>query len=281
MKELIDRGIVPDEISSEKLLSGGTMSKLVLLEFHDGSKKVVKYNSPAVTRSEAMFLEKYQSIKLLPRLYYVDPSYEFLMYSFIEGAVSFREINKAEALKDLVNRHINHYQKNESFEGWGWADEPSSSWNEFLINAIEQVSIIIGDKLTREDAEWTRKLALEHKIGETPFLLHGDCGFHNFIFRDGKLSGVIDPIPVYGEPVYDLIYAFCSTPHNLTKDIIDSAASLLIHGKSADELYKEVAVGLYLRIAACIKHHPDDLERYLDAWGYWKKLIEQKKASSS
>nr|WP_239587430.1 phosphotransferase [Bacillus pakistanensis] len=43
-----------------------------------------------------------------------------------------------------------------------------------------------------------------------PFLLHGDCGVHNFVFKGGSLSGVIDPTPVLGEPLYDLLYAFCS-----------------------------------------------------------------------
>ncbi|WP_243450159.1 hypothetical protein [Neobacillus terrae] len=71
-----------------------------------------------------------------------------------------------------------------------------------------------------------------------------------------------------------MIYAFCSTPHALTKEVIDGAASLLIHGESGQELYKEVVIGLYIRIATCIKHHPEDLEKYREAWNYWKMIIE-------
>ncbi|WP_243450158.1 phosphotransferase [Neobacillus terrae] len=193
MRELVERGIVPDEIISEKVLSGGTMSKLFLLEFRDGAKKVVKYNTPAVTKSEAIFLKNYKTFDLLPRLLYVDPSYKFLMYSFIEGSISNGGIDKGDALKNLAERQINKYKKADSFEGWGWADEPSASWRLFLTNGIEQARERIGDKLPNEDAEWIKNLVKNVLLAESPFLLHGDCGFHNFIFKDGNLAGVIDP----------------------------------------------------------------------------------------
>ncbi len=105
--------------------------------------------------------------------------------------------------------------------------------------------------------------------------MHGDCGVHNFIFNDGELFGVIDPIPVIGDPIYDLIYAFCSSPDDLTKETIDSAVSQLMikKEKNIPFLYEEVIIGLYLRLGTCIKHHPHDFEEYLKAWYYWKDLI--------
>jgi len=60
-----------------------------------------------------------------------------------------------------------------------------------------------------------------------PFLLHGDCGVHNFIFNDNQLSGVIDPSPITGDPLYDFIYAFCSSPDELSKETIDLVVSYL------------------------------------------------------
>ena len=65
-------------------------------------------------------------------------------------------------------------------------------------------------------------------IEREPFLLHGDCRIHNFTFNDRQLVNLIDPTPVIGNPFYDLIYTFCSTPDDFKKTNIDSAVSLLM-----------------------------------------------------
>jgi hypothetical protein len=38
-----------------------------------------------------------------------------------------------------------------------------------------------------------------------------------------------------------------------------------------------VLIGLYLRLASCVKHHPADWTEYEKAWVYWKDVINQKK----
>ena len=57
--------------------------------------------------------------------------------------------------------------------------------------------------------------------GDWPlYLLHGDAGAHNLVFRDGRLVAVIDPLPTVGEPIFDLTFAFVSWPGDLTMDTI-------------------------------------------------------------
>lgn len=104
--------------------------------------------------------------------------------------------------------------------------------------------------------------------------MHGDLGFHNFIFQENKLHGVIDPLPVLGDPIYDLIYAFCSTPEDLTKETIGYAMKQCVFHKNDRDLYEEIVIGLYLRIDTCLRHHPKDLEDYLAAWRYWMGEVE-------
>ncbi|WML48323.1 phosphotransferase [Neobacillus sp. PS3-34] len=276
IKELMDKGIIPNEIKSEKSLSGGTVSELVLLEFNDGAKRVIKSNEPHVIEAEAMFLEHYQNIELLPQVYYVDPSHKFMLYSFIEGSVTFNTKNKEKTLRELVTSVINQYEHISNPNGWGWADELSPSWVDFLLSRLNESSAILDNTLPAEDEKLVRAIIgkLHSDNAESlPCLLHGDFGFHNFIFEDHILCGVIDPTPVYGQPLYDLIYAFCSTPDGLTKETIESAASLLNESKSGQDLYEEVLVGLFFRIASCIKHHPYDLKQYLEAWSYWKEIV--------
>jgi hypothetical protein len=163
--------------------------------------------------------------------------------------------------------------------GWGWTDELTDSWRGFLLNEIIEANRILDSHLEKDEFTFVLNLLESPKrnsLDREPFLLHGDCGVHNFIFNDGQLRGVIDPTPVIGDPLYDLIYAFCSSPDDLTKETINSAVSHLIVkvDKINSILYEEVIIGLYLRLRTCIKHHPNDFEEYLKAWYYWKDIIK-------
>lgn len=41
-----------------------------------------------------------------------------------------------------------------------------------------------------------RVLAKSKDAGVARYLLHGDFGFHNVLFKEGRLTGIIDPTPV-------------------------------------------------------------------------------------
>lgn len=128
--------------------------------------------------------------------------------------------------------------------------------------------------ISEEDYRIVLKLANRDAGVNQPFLLHGDFGFHNFIFRQNRLHGVIDPLPILGDPLYDLIYAFCSTPEDVTKETIDYVMKQCVFHKTERDLYEEIVIGLYLCIETCLRHHPKDLEDYLVAWRYWMNEID-------
>jgi fructosamine-3-kinase len=143
----------------------------------------------------------------------------------------------------------------------------------FLLQRVKEATNIVNSYLEKEDINLVVKLVNNpnrKSITSSPFLLHGDLSVHNFVWSEGHLTGVIDPAPVFGEPLYDLIYAFCSSPEDITVEVIESAASHLSNNgkKSTHILYEEVLIGLYLRLASCVKHHSQDLDDYLNAWGY-------------
>ncbi|MEH6987616.1 phosphotransferase [Cytobacillus firmus] len=239
-------------------------------------KYVIKKNEPQIIKSEANFLNDYKKTDLLPKLLFVEPLYEYIIYSFIEGTANYVRKNKKETLQTLVQGLLNHYKPVDSSGGWGWADQPSESWEIFILDKINEANKILHSRLDNSHYNFVLELAEKNSKDKEAFLLHGDCGVHNFIFRNGQLSGVIDPTPVIGEPLYDLIYAFCSSPEELTKETLLSAAAFL---KSKTEinpsvLYEEALVGLYLRMATCIKHHPSDFQEYLEAWDYWEEIVK-------
>lgn len=278
MKELADKKRILGDNMKCKPLTGGTVSEIYLLSLENGSNFVIKSNEPNIVKSEAEFLDLYRDIPLLPKLIYTDPTNEYIIYSYIPGAtVNVSTHNKKEILQEIVVGLLNNYKTISSTNGWGWRDSPIDSWRNFLLTEVKGASEVLTDHLLKVDVESVMALIMRAGRYETlgdPFLIHGDCGIHNFIMEDGRLSGVIDPTPVSGPPHYDLIYAFCSSPADLTKETLNSAASLLMV-QPIDEkwLYEEVAIVLYLRLATCLKHHPADFASYLAAWKYWKNII--------
>ncbi|WP_186763941.1 aminoglycoside phosphotransferase family protein [Planomicrobium sp. CPCC 101079] len=278
MKELEDKKLILGDNQKCKPLTGGTVSEIYLLSIENGSDFVIKSNKPDIVKSEAEFLDLYRDIPLLPELIYTDPTNKYIIYTYIPGAtVNVSTPNKKEILQAMVVDLLNNYKTVSSTEGWGWRDSPINSWGNFLLTEVRRSSEVLTDHLLKVDVELVMALTMRagryESLGD-PFLIHGDCGIHNFIMEDGRLSGVIDPAPVYGPPLYDLIYAFCSSPADLTKETLDSAASLLVVQPIDKKwLYEEVAIVLYLRLATCLKHHPADFASYLAAWNYWKNII--------
>ncbi|MFT4413645.1 aminoglycoside phosphotransferase family protein [Fredinandcohnia humi] len=271
------KGVITTTEVDYQCLSGGTVSRLYLLLNTDGTSYVVKINVPQVLKSEVTFLEHYKDIHLLPKLLYVDASYRFIIYSYILGTSFFGDVEKKEVVVTLAKEFINRYKRVPSVTGWGWADAPTDSWQAFLTTEVFEASEIIGENLGKEDINYIERLVQQQNryIAITPYLLHGDCGVHNFIFNKGRLCGVIDPTPIIGPPIFDLISAFCSSPEDLSKETFDVAIGelQLEYTIPTQILYEDLMIGLYIRLGRCIKHHPNDFQKYLDAWGYWKNIL--------
>ncbi|OQR57357.1 aminoglycoside phosphotransferase family protein [Bacillus sp. CDB3] len=272
-KQLVNEKVISHYPKSMKVLSGGTTSTVYLLD----GKYVMKSNESEVIREEANFLSFYEGNTLFSKLLYMEPLNRYIVYSFLEGSTSCEHGYKRITLSTLVKEVINKYEIVPEADSWGWKGSPVQTWTEFLMTDVmeahENVRLYISD----EEYRLVLKLVSSPNRGagiDKPFLLHGDFGFHNFIFRENKLYGVIDPLPVLGNPLYDLIYAFCSTPEDLTKEAICYAMKQCVFHKKERDLYEEIVIGLYLRIDTCLRHHPKDLEDYLEAWRYWMGEIE-------
>lgn len=279
MNELIQQSILPANTEVLKKLQGGTVSELFLLEAK-GKRYVIKSNEPSVLESEAVYLEFYQKINILPKLLYQDPANRFIVISFKDGDVLKMVPGKRAILSSVVNDLINQYKEVSVKEGWGWKDEPVSSWKRFVLLRAEEANQTLSGRLEQQDFERVVKLINKSEVyrKQNPSLLHGDCGIHNFLISEGNLSGIIDPSPVIGPPLYDLLYAFCSSPEDLTSDtLLYCANQMKSLGNIQDqELFAEVLIFLFIRMATCIKHHSQDIVEYERAWGYWKTKVHVK-----
>lgn len=271
--QLVKENVISIYPNSIKALNGGTTSTVYLLD----GKYVVKLNEAEVIREEAYFLKFYKGNDSFPKLLYKDFFNRYIVYSCLEGTTSCKPGYKRDVLCKLVKEVINKYEIIPKANVWGWKESPVQSWNEFLTTNVMEAYENVRRYISEEEYRTVLKLANSpsRKAGiNQPFLLHGDLGFHNFIFQGNKLHGVIDPLPVLGAPIYDLIYAFCSTPEDVKKETINYAMKQCIFYIKNRDLYEEIVIGLYLRIDTCLRHHPKDLEDYLVAWRYWMGEVE-------
>jgi len=189
---------------------------------------------------------------LIPRLHFTDPAHEFFIYDYTIGDADHNLVGpKSEWLTLLTKSFIHRYQKVPAGQGWGWLGSRKE-----LVMSIA----VANYGFYEPDA----------------YLLHGDCGVHNFIFKSRELQCVIDQMPVIGPPTYDLVYAFCSSSDDLTVDtLLEAARSLKQLQPDRKFLIEEVLIQLYCRIGTCLKYHSHQLPDYLEAWIYWKSLIKE------
>ncbi|WP_409253365.1 aminoglycoside phosphotransferase family protein [Bacillus sp. SCS-153A] len=276
-KELIAKKVLPQGTEVLRRLQGGTVSELYLLGIEGSPRYVIKANVPEVIESEASFLKFYEGTGILPELLYKDPDDQYLVYPYVKGETAHRLDNKRFILETVVKGFINRYKETDCLKGWGWVDEPVPTWEDFILNRVEEAKQTLAGHLKESDDELIGKLMKESSLNgsNTAYLLHGDCGVHNFLIENGELSGIIDPAPVIGPPLYDLLYAFCSSPEDLSAETILYCWGLLEFKSSLTdvELYREVLIILYIRLATCLRHHPQDFNEYRKAWAYWKAKV--------
>ncbi|SDE28748.1 Phosphotransferase enzyme family protein [Paenibacillus sp. UNCCL117] len=280
VSELQEQGIMD---SGSRLLAqsrGTTAGRVYMIGEQGVPRYVLKLDDPQSVTRTGELLHAYRHSRLLPRLIYMDPSRTFLVYSYIHGVTHMERGLKRDWLTVLVRELLNQYEAySEADDGnWGAADEPVSSWRCFISQGVEEAGATLAGLLPPEDLQQVREMAERMPADEswlTRCLLHGDCGVHNFVFDRGELQGVIDPWPVIGPVWYDLVYAFCSSPDDLTPGTLLGAFALL-ERETVDRrmLIEQTIIQLYCRVGTCVRHHPHDLPAYLQAWESWRSAAD-------
>jgi len=278
LADLRTLGVLPAHCRVCAPLPGGTGGGAFGVGSGGPPEFVLKLGDPGSTAAEARFLQTYGDLPLLPRLRHADPGRGHLVYAYIPGATRREAGLKASALLTLAGGLVGRYLPAKAGEAWGWLEAPSPAWPDFLAAAAADARSVIGGRLSAADHAFAQALAGSRRRQPAGggCLIHGDCGFHNFVFDAGRLRGVIDPLAAVGPPIFDLIYAFCSTPADLEPGALEAAARLLPSWDppTPGALWEEALVGLYCRLATCLRHHPDDLAAYLSAWPRWRALAE-------
>ena len=250
---------------SHKYFNDGACSRVILLN----NKYLIKQNNPTLLKGEVEFL-RLNKQEILQKIIYVNSKYEYAVYDFIEGNTMKRVINVDDTINKLV-RFVNSYK--EYNEGsYGYFEEQVNSWNDFLLDEVNSSSKNIKDYIP------SSSLVIEcvNELKKYPFnkkLLHGDFGTHNFIERNNKLVGIIDPEPVLGDSLYDLLFAFVSNVDILKNITLERLDDIL--NEDSKKIYAMLTIVLYSRISRCLKYHKEDIDIYMNYWKY----LENKKSN--
>lgn len=245
-----------------KYFTDGAFSHVILLN----DKYLIKRSNPIAIKSEIQFLLLNPSPKMQKVIYY-DPCYRFAVYEFIDGNIMKKVTDINDFLTNIANitknyKHFEHY-------GYGYLYEEVETWSQFLKDEVNHSS----ENLTKYIPDNSIVMNQIEILNNYPFekkLIHGDFGTHNFLEVNGKFAGVIDPMPVVGDALYDLLFAIVSNASvvpNITLDKIYSITS-----KPLKKVKAMLIIVLYCRISRCLKHHKQDIDIYM---AFWNKLTHK------
>lgn len=239
-----------------KYFNDGASSRVILLN----NSYLIKQNTKPILQAEVEFL-KLNNSKYFQKIVYIDPDYEFVVYNFINGEV----MKQVENVEDTIQKLVDITSKYEDYlkENFGYLNEEVGSWSQFLKDEIKYSS----NNITKYISDLTLVNNCISTIEKYPFkkkLLHGDFGTHNFIKQDGKLIGVIDPMPVIGDPLYDLLFAIVSNTDILSNITLEHIYSLTTEPK--EKIKALLIIVLYSRISRCLKYNPNSIDIYMNFW---------------
>ncbi|MBE5821746.1 MAG: hypothetical protein E7311_04065 [Clostridiales bacterium] len=247
-----------------KYFTDGAYSKVLLLN----NKYLIKQSNKLALKAEVEFLELNKN-EYMQKVLFVDKNYDFVAYEFIHGDImkdlSDISLNKlTKTLVEIVSKYPN-YNSNT----FGYFDDPVNSWPDFLISEVNYSSQNITQYIPNNEIVFKVIKELENYPFETK-LLHGDFGTHNFVKKDGKFIGIIDPMSVIGDPLYDILFAFASNINIIYNISLEHIYSLI--NEDNRKILLMLIVVMYSRISRCLKYHKQDIDKYMEIWN---KLIEQ------
>ena len=253
--------ILKEDYKNHKYLNTGISSTVFLLN----DCYLVKQNTKLILKAEIEFL-KYNNSDMFQKIVYVHPKYEYVVYKFINGETMKHVDDVNDTIEKIINitkSYIN-YEK----DGFGYLNEETSSWSRFLKDETTYSSLNLKDHIPSHTIVNNCIETLENY----PFdkkLLHGDFGTHNFIQENSKLVGVIDPMPVIGDSLYDLLFAVVSNVNILSSFSLEDLYNLV--DEPQEKIKAMLTIVLYCRISRCLKYHPKDIDVYME---FWNKLTQ-------
>ena len=241
-----------------KYFTDGASSRVILLN----NTYLIKQNSKKSLEAETIFLKLNKS-EMFQKILYTDPNFEFVVYNFIPGN-TIKEIYDVTDITKKILKITSNYSIY-SNSGFGYLNEEVDNWSQFLRDEIEYSS----KNMDKIDIEKSSIMNCVKILENYPFekkLLHGDFGTHNFIENNKTFIGVIDPMPVIGDPLYDTLFAIASNPGILKHFPFKKLCKIL--NAPQEKIKSLLTIILYSRISRALKYSPNYVSFYVE---YYKQ----------
>ncbi|CAM3521044.1 MULTISPECIES: hypothetical protein [Saccharibacillus] len=279
IQHLFMKGIIETVELRDKPESEEDGKRTYLLTADGKPKYALRMDTPENVAMSEQLYKAYPDSPLLPKLLYADAVKGYMVQPYVDGtAGESREArgSKKAWLPLLVTELLNRYETDEAGGKWGRLTEPCSSWSEFNERELSKARENLNGLQPAEDCE--RVALLLEPLAEAggKYLLHGHTDARNLVFRSKELVGVIEPRPTAGPVLYDLVQAFCSTPDDLSLEVLFEAyAQLTSQTVDQERLVQEALLRVYCTMGVRAAERSAELDEYVAAWQFWRMLLPE------
>lgn len=248
-------------------LDGGTQQKPFLIN----NSYVFKAGTQQKNRGECMFNNHYKDCPITHKVYLCEINNSYIVFKYIVGENKTHIPNVKRFVKKVL-KFINSYTPIGLVKGFGDVNLPQQSWHDFLFELYNYNKTGLEKHFTPlEFKKIEQEIVFLGKSSFSPNLLHGDLRLDNFIFKNNKLVGIIDPFPLVGDSLYDKIFFLISSKQILEKFSFNKIVKLT--NEQPSKVLAMLKLVLMIKIKRIIKYENqlDELDYYLD---YYKKMSE-------
>ncbi|CAM4177421.1 hypothetical protein [Saccharibacillus endophyticus] len=279
IQHLFMKGIIETVELREKPEQGEEGKRTYLLTADGKPKYALRMDTPENVAMTEQLHKAYPDSALLPKILYADPVKGYLVQPYVAGTTGHDAEGRGSKkvwLPLLVTELLNRYEADEAGGKWGRLTEPCSSWSEFNERELSKARENLNGLQPAEDCERVALLLEPLANTGSKFLLHGNMDASSFVFQNKELAGVLESKPTAGPVLYDLVQAFCSTPDDLSLEVLFEAYSLLDE-KAVDQerLVQEALLRVYCRMGQCAAENRNELNEYAAAWQFWRMLLPE------
>ena len=225
-------------------------------------KYIIKNAEKEILSAEIMFLEKYKNLKV-ESIIKKNIKREYIVYKYIEGK-SIEKIDDVENCINEIYKIVKQYRK-VNVDGYGYIFDLQRTWSEFLRKEIEKKSMFFKNDICNMKDKVLKKIDEIEKFKIDKKLMHGDLGSFNIICNNKKISGIIDPRTLIGDPMYDFVY-FLFSNYNITKDLNFINILNILEKEEIEKFFLYLYILLYDRIAIEEKNHTHTRKEFYNIW---------------
>lgn len=230
---------------------------------------ILKKDVCRIIKNEVFFINKYKNIIPCEEIVNYKNGGEYIIYKFVKNNPSnLNKISIKEYLKNVI-KLVSNYKSTE-IKGYGRISELCDTWKSFLEKEIE-------DKEKNLEIDKEKKMKVNrciNVINKYEFqkkLLHGDLGFYNIIFNKKNIELLIDPFPIIGDPLYDIIF-FLFSRIKFTKLVQFEELEKEME-EEKEKIRAMIYIQLYIRILIEKKNNRDTVKEYEKIWRELEKSM--------